>query len=321
MWFRLCQIGASDLANEFFPDHSSIVPEVRENAEKRVALYGKANEPCVTSGQMSARPRHARDSAKTERAELAEWVEAGVNEMELSSEPAIAVRGLVKSYPMGEGNLAVLSGLDFEIERGQLVAVVGASGSGKSTLLHILGTLDSPTAGEVRIGGRNPFAGSDRAVSNFRNKEVGFVFQHNNLLAEFTALENVMMPALILGSRRKDAWDRALFLLDRVGLAKRLSHFPGQLSGGEQQRVAIARALVNNPTVLLADEPSGNLDSRNAENIHGLFRQVNRELGTTVVVVTHNEEFAASLGRRIELKDGQIISDSIVPGGLQNLRT
>ena len=233
--------------------------------------------------------------------------------------PAIEVRGLTKTYPVGEGNLTVLSGLDFEVARGESVAVVGASGSGKSTLLHVLGTLDSPTSGHIRIGGHNPFAGSDRAISRFRNAAVGFVFQHNNLLAEFTALENVMMPALIGGAQHAKVEQLARELLHRVGLGMRLSHFPGQLSGGEQQRVAIARALINQPTVLLADEPSGNLDSRNAHNIHSLFREMNETLGTTVLVVTHNEDFAQSLGRRIELRDGQIISDVKLRGRSGNL--
>jgi lipoprotein-releasing system ATP-binding protein len=223
---------------------------------------------------------------------------------------AIETMALSKVYPVGDGNLAVLSGVSFAVAAGEIVAVVGASGSGKSTLLHILGTLDSPTSGQVRIGGRNPFGRSDHDVSRFRNKEVGFVFQHNNLLAEFTALENVKMPALIAGTKEDVASRRARELLERVGLARRLHHFPGQLSGGEQQRVAIARALINKPVVLLADEPSGNLDSRNAQTIHELFREVNETLGTTILIVTHNEEFARSLGRRVELRDGQIVSDS-----------
>jgi lipoprotein-releasing system ATP-binding protein len=222
---------------------------------------------------------------------------------------AIFVSGLYKRYHVGEGHLDVLSGVSFEVGQGDLVGVIGASGSGKSTLLHILGTLDTPSAGQVAIGGRDPFKGSDRQISAFRNREIGFVFQHNNLLAEFSALENVMMPGLIAGEREGLVLKKARTLLDQVGLSHRMAHFPGQLSGGEQQRVAIARALINSPTVLLADEPSGNLDSRNADNIHALFRDVNRHLGTTVLVVTHNTAFAASLSRQIELKDGQVIRD------------
>lgn len=224
--------------------------------------------------------------------------------------PAVEVRNLTKVYPVGEGHLTVLAGLSFDVWPGEIVAVVGSSGSGKSTLLHVLGTLDTPSSGRVLIGGRNPFEGSDKLISDFRNLAVGFVFQHNNLLAEFSALENVMMPALIAGGARKTIELRAKDLLGRVGLGQRMDHFPGQLSGGEQQRVAIARALINQPTILLADEPSGNLDSRNARNIHEMFREVNRSLGTTILVVTHNEDFASSLGRRLELSDGRIISDS-----------
>ncbi len=230
----------------------------------------------------------------------------------MQSEVAIEVCDLRKVYKVGDQNLSVLSGLSFSVQKGELVGVVGASGSGKSTLLHILGTLDTPSDGKVRIAGRDPFRGSDRAVSRFRNHEIGFVFQHNNLLAEFSALENVMMPALIGGAAEAPVKARAQALLANVGLSQRLHHFPGQLSGGEQQRVAIARALINEPTVLLADEPSGNLDSRNAENIHSLFRDVNAQLGTTVLVVTHNTEFARSLARRIELRDGQIVSDDLI---------
>lgn len=222
---------------------------------------------------------------------------------------AIIIKGLCKRYQLGEGHLDVLRDVSFEVGQGDLVAVVGASGSGKSTLLHILGTLDTPSAGQVCIAGRNPFKGSDREVSTFRNKEIGFVFQHNNLLAEFSALENVMMPGLIAGGRETVVLKKAQTLLGQVGLERRMAHFPGQLSGGEQQRVAIARALINSPTVLLADEPSGNLDSRNAENIHNLFRDVNRHLGTTVLVVTHNAVFASSLARQIELRDGQVVRD------------
>lgn len=223
---------------------------------------------------------------------------------------AIVIKGLYKRYHVGEGHLDVLRDVSFEVGKGDLVAVVGASGSGKSTLLHILGTLDTPSAGQVMIADRNPFKGSDRQVSTFRNREIGFVFQHNNLLAEFSALENVMMPGLIAGGRESVVLKKAQTLLDQVGLTRRMAHFPGQLSGGEQQRVAIARALINSPTVLLADEPSGNLDSRNAENIHTLFRDVNRHLGTTVLVVTHNAAFASSLARQIELKDGQVVRDA-----------
>lgn len=226
------------------------------------------------------------------------------------SELAVDVSELRKVYSMGELELEALAGVTFSIEIGESVAVVGESGSGKSTLLHIVGALDSPTSGSVRVGGLDPFRGSDREVSHFRNRHIGFVFQHNNLLPEFTALENVVMPGLIAGGRPELVYKRADALLERVGLAKRSAHYPGQLSGGEQQRVAIARALINQPVLLLADEPSGNLDSRNAANIHQLFAEINRDLKTTLLIVTHNQEFAQTLPRRIEMRDGRILRDS-----------
>ncbi|NBX18142.1 MAG: ABC transporter ATP-binding protein [Proteobacteria bacterium] len=226
------------------------------------------------------------------------------------SQNAVEISDLQKIYPMGELQLEALAGVSFTVAAGECLAIVGESGSGKSTLLHIVGALDSPTKGQVRVGGMNPFTGSDREVSHFRNRHIGFVFQHNNLLPEFSALENVVMPGLIAGGEPEATGKRATALLERVGLGKRLGHFPGQLSGGEQQRVAIARALINQPVLVLADEPSGNLDSRNAANIHQLFAEINRELKTTLLVVTHNQEFAHSLPRRIEMRDGRIIGDS-----------
>jgi lipoprotein-releasing system ATP-binding protein len=223
---------------------------------------------------------------------------------------AVDIRDLRKVYAMGELSLEALSGVSFTVQRGESVAIVGDSGSGKSTLLHIVGALDSPTSGEVRVGGLNPFQGTDHQVSLFRNQHVGFVFQHNNLLPEFSALENVVMPGLISGKNSAQVYRRAQLLLERVGLGHRTGHYPGQLSGGEQQRVAIARALINEPVLLLADEPSGNLDSRNAANIHALFAELNRDLQTTLIIVTHNQDFAQSLPRRIEMRDGRIVSDS-----------
>jgi ABC-type lipoprotein export system ATPase subunit len=230
-------------------------------------------------------------------------------------EYAVAANNIGKIYEVPSGNIQVLKNINFNVLRGEIVAIVGESGSGKSTLLHLLGALDRPNEGSLLVGGVNPFQNNDEALSVFRNKHVGFVFQHNNLLPEFSALENVMMPALIsvgknkIYKNEKTLSERALYLLTLVGLQKRSEHFPGQLSGGEQQRVAIARALINNPDLLLADEPSGNLDSTNATNVHGLFQSLNRELGTTVIIVTHNAHFASSLPRQIELKDGRIISD------------
>ncbi len=202
-----------------------------------------------------------------------------------------------------------LNGISFQIKKGECVAIVGESGSGKSTLLHILGTLDSPTSGSVIIDDKNPFSGDDKKMSQFRSQHVGFVFQHNNLLPEFSAIENIMMPALIAGTSAKEAKQRAIELLERVRLTKRGAHFPSQLSGGEQQRVAIARALINNPVLILADEPSGNLDSKNAAIIHELFQEINANLKSTILIVTHNKGFAATLPRQISLRDGQIYSD------------
>jgi ABC-type lipoprotein export system ATPase subunit len=223
---------------------------------------------------------------------------------------AVEVKNLKKSYPMAGGSLPVLGGVSFKVAPGELVGVVGESGSGKSTLLHLLGVLDTPTSGEVLIGGRNPFLGSDGMASHFRNKHIGFVFQHNNLLPEFTALENVMMPGLIGGGQESPLRKKARDLLDAVGLSHRFDHFPGMMSGGEQQRTAIARALINDPVLLLADEPSGNLDSQNAAKVHSLFAELNRFSNTTILVVTHNLEFANALPRRLEMRDGLIRRDS-----------
>lgn len=223
---------------------------------------------------------------------------------------AVEVIGLCKTYVSPAGDLAVLRDVNLCVEQSEIVAIVGESGSGKSTLLHILGALDHPTSGKVHIGGFDPFSGRDGQVSEFRNRRVGFVFQHNNLLPEFTALENVVLPALIAGGERREVNSKALQLLDRVGIGKRVEHYPGQLSGGEQQRVAIARALINEPVLVLADEPSGNLDSKNAANIHRLFADINRTLGTTVILVTHNEALARSLPRVLHLHDGEIVKES-----------
>lgn len=221
---------------------------------------------------------------------------------------AVEIINLKKTYLVGEIPLNALNGISFQIQKGEYVAIVGESGSGKSTLLHILGTLDTPTSGTIAIDGKNPFLGNDKEVSRFRNLHVGFVFQHNNLLPEFNALENIMMPALIANFPKKGAKEKAEELLERVKLTKRKFHFPNQLSGGEQQRVAIARALINNPVLILADEPSGNLDSKNAHIIHELFEEINLTLKSTILIVTHNKEFAATLPRIIRLQDGEIVS-------------
>ena len=205
------------------------------------------------------------------------------------------------------GELEVLKGVSLGVRQGEVVSVVGASGAGKTTLLQIMGTLSRPDAGRVEIGGEDPFALGDKALSRFRNDRIGFVFQFHHLLPEFSAFENVCIPGLIGRRPRAEVERRAAELLALVGLTARRDHKPGQLSGGEQQRVAIARAIVNAPAVLLADEPSGNLDTRNREEIHRLFFDLRDELGQTVVIVTHDERLAAMADRKITLSDGRIL--------------
>ncbi len=205
------------------------------------------------------------------------------------------------------GTLEVLKGIDLLVERGEVVSIVGPSGAGKTTLLQILGTLSRPSSGEIEIDGEAVHALSDRQLSRFRNTKIGFVFQFHHLLPEFSAFENVCIPGLIGRRPRAEVERRAAELLALVGLTARRDHKPGQLSGGEQQRVAIARAIVNAPAVLLADEPSGNLDTRNREEIHRLFFDLRDELGQTVVIVTHDERLAAMADRKITMSDGRII--------------
>lgn len=206
-----------------------------------------------------------------------------------------------KSY----GQLKVLKGVDLEVNEGEVVAIVGASGAGKSTLLHILGTLDTPDRGQVFIHDKNVFSQSPKNLAAFRNKSIGFVFQFHNLLPEFTALENVLIPGLIANNTNEQAIrKRAEELLNMLGLSSRINHKPSELSGGEQQRTAVARALINSPAIILADEPSGNLDSKNALELHALFFQLRKELKQTFIIVTHNEELSKMADRRIEIKDG-----------------
>jgi lipoprotein-releasing system ATP-binding protein len=212
----------------------------------------------------------------------------------------IEARNIHKSF----GTLEVLKGIDFCAEAHEVVAIMGASGAGKSTLLQILGTLLTPDEGSLRIDGTDVLALSGKALSAFRNRRIGFVFQAHHLLPEFTALENVMIPALIGGAATSEARTRALRLLETVGLAERVSHKPSELSGGEQQRVAIARSLVNSPAILFADEPTGNLDTRTKEEIHSLFFRLRNELGQTVVIVTHDPGLASECDRTCVLQDG-----------------
>lgn len=205
------------------------------------------------------------------------------------------------------GTLEVLKGVSLEVRQGEVVSVVGASGAGKTTLLQIMGTLSRPDSGRVEIDGQDVFRLGDKELSRFRNEHIGFVFQFHHLLAEFTALENVCIPGLIGRRPRAEVERRALELLEMMGLSARRDHKPGQLSGGEQQRVAIARALINSPAVLLADEPSGNLDSHNRDEIHRLFFELRERLGQTVVIVTHDEHLAAMADRKITMCDGTIL--------------
>jgi lipoprotein-releasing system ATP-binding protein len=226
----------------------------------------------------------------------------------MGSEPSlIAIQELSKSYNSSGAVIEVLKSVNFTLMAGETLAVVGASGIGKSTFLHILGTLDRPDSGKLFFKGDNVFRYSDLRLARFRNESIGFVFQFHHLLAEFTALENVMMPALIRGLSQEAARAAAAAILVRVGLEQRLQHRVNKLSGGEQQRVALARALVLRPQLLLADEPTGNLDKSNSEQVHALLMELNRELRMTLVVVTHNLELAALMNRRVTITDGRLI--------------
>ncbi|MCC7008373.1 MAG: ABC transporter ATP-binding protein [Acidobacteria bacterium] len=220
--------------------------------------------------------------------------------------PFVDVRGVAKSYRVAGGRLDVLRGIDVSVPRGEMLAVVGASGVGKSTLLHVIGGLDTLDAGSVQIGEHRIDQMNDGERVAFRNRHVGFVFQFHHLLPEFSAVENVAMPLLIAGESPRAARDRAAALLDRVGLVDRLEHRPGALSGGEQQRVAVARALVSRPSLLLADEPTGNLDERTALELHALMREMHREHGLTSVLVTHNSALAGACDRIVRLEGGRI---------------
>lgn len=226
--------------------------------------------------------------------------------------PLVSVRGLSRSFETAqEERLHVLNDINLDIAEGELVAIVGESGTGKSTLLHLLGALDRPDTGTVKYRGRNIFDHSDEELSRFRNQNVGFVFQFHHLLPEFSALENVMMPALIAKTSAAEAKERANELLSNFGLQDRLEHRPGELSGGERQRVAIARAMMNHPDVLLADEPTGNLDKKTADSLHTVIVSLAHDSKQTVIVVTHNPEFAALADRIVRLESGVLVEESL----------
>ena len=217
----------------------------------------------------------------------------------------IEIKGLTKSF----GSLQVLKGIDLRIEKGEIVSIVGPSGAGKTTLLQILGTLDKPDSGSVVVDGIETSTLSTNKLSEFRNKHLGFVFQFHQLLPEFTAIENIMIPAYIAGMKPKETRIRAEELLEFMGLSDRATHKPNELAGGEKQRVAVARALMNNPAVILADEPSGSLDSKNKEELHKLFFELRDKFGQTFVIVTHDETLATLTDRTIHLKDGRIVGE------------
>jgi len=225
----------------------------------------------------------------------------------MTSTPHISVRGLRKSFKIGPSEINILNGIDLDIEKGEVVSVVGESGVGKSTLLHILGTLDRPSVGNVLYDGQDVFKHCDKELAAFRNSSIGFVFQFHHLLPEFSALENVLLPSKIKGTPPAQAEKRARDILDEVGLGKRYVHRPGELSGGEQQRVAIARALMVEPSVILADEPTGNLDTKTADSVHSLLMEINKNKGITFVIVTHNEKLARQADRVIRMVDGLLV--------------
>lgn len=218
----------------------------------------------------------------------------------------LEARGIEKSY----GPLKVLKGVNLSVKKGEVVSIVGASGAGKSTLLHLLGTLDTPDRGTVTVNGTNVFQQPSNLLAAFRNRHIGFVFQFHNLLPEFSALENVMIPGFLANRPDHEVKDRAVHLLNELGLKERMVHKPSELSGGEQQRTACARALMNAPDLILADEPSGNLDSKNAHDLHELFFNLRAKMGQTFIIVTHNQDFANMADRKLEMKDGLLSNGS-----------
>ncbi|MFM8242576.1 MAG: ABC transporter ATP-binding protein [Crocinitomicaceae bacterium] len=215
----------------------------------------------------------------------------------------LIAQNITKSY----GELAILKGVNLRVEKSEIVSIVGSSGAGKTTLLQILGTLDKPDGGEIIINGISPFSLNQSAIAAFRNKHIGFIFQFHQLLPEFTAIENVMIPGMIAGTNKKQLQERAEMLLSKLSIDHRKNHKPSELSGGEQQRIAVCRALINEPSVVLADEPSGNLDTKNAKELHELFFKLREEFQQTFVIVTHNEDLANMADRKLTMKDGLFV--------------
>lgn len=228
--------------------------------------------------------------------------------MDNSRTPLMSLRSISKCFDLKLSKIEILKNASFDIYKGETIAIVGSSGIGKSTLLNIIGTLDKPDSGKILFRGNDVFSYGGDEIASFRNSKIGFVFQFHYLLQGFSALENVMIPGLIVKKNKKKVEKSALNMLERVGLSSRFSHRVEDLSGGEQQRVALARALVMKPEILLADEPTGNLDQKNSESVHGLIEELNKELGMTVIVVTHNNELARMMKRNVTLMDGEIIS-------------
>ncbi|MFM7638044.1 MAG: ABC transporter ATP-binding protein [Crocinitomicaceae bacterium] len=215
----------------------------------------------------------------------------------------LIAQNITKSY----GELSILKGVNLRVEKSEIVSIVGSSGAGKTTLLQILGTLDKPDGGEILINGLSPFSLNQSAIAAFRNKHIGFIFQFHQLLPEFTAIENVMIPGMIAGTNKKQLQERAEMLLSKLSIGHRKNHKPSELSGGEQQRIAVCRALMNEPSVVLADEPSGNLDTKNAKELHELFFKLREEFHLTFVIVTHNEDLANMADRKLTMKDGLFV--------------
>jgi lipoprotein-releasing system ATP-binding protein len=225
----------------------------------------------------------------------------------MMSKPVIQINDIYKTYANVPQKVEVIKGVSFEVKRSEVIVIMGPSGVGKSTLLHLMGGLDMPSAGEIYIDGQNIMKLRNDQLARFRNRNIGFVFQFHHLLPEFTALENVQIPAMMYESLTPEREEYARYILDQVGLSHRLDHKPRELSGGEQQRVAVARALTNEPQVILADEPTGNLDKQNGEALYNLLLELNRKLGQTLVIVTHNEHMTEQADRIIELDDGQLV--------------